>query len=158
MPTGHYERKRRPLADRFWEKVDKQGADECWEWTASTVYYGYGHIVEAGKHLTAHRVSWELHNGPVPEGMCVCHSCDNPACVNPAHLWIGTQAENLRDAFRKGRGPRQWEKTPTGWICKNGHEITEADVEYRESRGWRTCRVCRRARDKAARARRRAAR
>jgi hypothetical protein len=91
----------RPLEERFWEKVAKAGADDCWLWKAGRNQYGYGLI----SHRLAHRVSWEIAYGkPVPPGLVVCHGCDNPACVNPEHLWLGTQRDNLQDMFAKGRG------------------------------------------------------
>lgn len=98
--------KPRPLADRFWEKVRK--TDGCWEWLAYTCKFGYGRIGGVrGQVLDAHRVSWELHNGPIPEGICVLHHCDNPPCTNPDHLFLGTLSDNLADMYAKGRqGPR----------------------------------------------------
>lgn len=97
-----------PLEERFWSKVNKtDNANGCWEWQAGRFGGGYGKI--AVKHngkwtgLYAHRVSYELTHGPIPDGMCVCHSCDNPKCVNPSHLWIGTQIENIKDRDIKGR-------------------------------------------------------
>ena len=96
-----------PLADRFWPKVDKSGGpSSCWLWTAGVVGgTGYGKIQDTrgGRYLRAHRVSWELAHGPIPDGMRVLHRCDNPPCVNPAHLFLGTDADNQHDMRAKGR-------------------------------------------------------
>lgn len=95
-----------PLADRFWAKVDKRGPDECWEWQASRRAGGYGQIQTSSRDrrpAIASRVSWELHNRPLEPGEVVMHLCDNPPCVNPAHLVLGDKAENNRDMARKGR-------------------------------------------------------
>ncbi len=98
------------LEIRFWEKVDKRGPDDCWNWTASCGTAGYGQIGSIGGRgspVGAHRVAWSLHTGKrIPEKKVIMHSCDNKLCCNPAHLRIGTQAENLADMTRKGRARR----------------------------------------------------
>lgn len=96
----------RPLAERFWEKVEIAGPEECWKWLAGCTSDGYGVLTSSeGKQLRAHRVAWGLENGEIPEGLFICHSCDTPLCVNPAHLWPGTHTDNQRDATTKGRSP-----------------------------------------------------
>lgn len=92
---------RRPLAERFWEKVDKSG--ECWIWTGALLKTGYGSIRIDGKAERAHRVAYELTEGKIPNGLLIRHSCDNPKCVNPAHLAPGTKRENTQDALNRGQ-------------------------------------------------------
>lgn len=95
--------------NRFWLKVKK--TDSCWLWTGGKTTFGYGviGIGEDGnyKNIGAHVASWIMHRGRVPKGMCVLHNCpggDNPACVNPEHLWVGTKKQNTQDMVKKGRG------------------------------------------------------
>lgn len=107
MPKGIYQRKLRPLADRFWSKVAIGAPDVCWPWTRTHNGRGYGTVGlgrrEEGRDY-AHRIAWTLTNGPVPSGMDICHCCDNPPCCNPSHLFLGTRAENHSDMMQKGRG------------------------------------------------------
>ena len=105
--NGHSRKgKIEPFSDRFWKKVDKTNPNGCWEWMAYKDEKGYGHIKMPGRNgllKYAHRVSWILTHGDIPEGMEVCHKCDNPRCVNPSHLFLGSHTDNMRDALSKNR-------------------------------------------------------
>lgn len=86
----------------FYSKFKK--AEGCWEWTGAKKPSGYGNFFWEGKYWSAHRFSYTLHIGVIPDGDVVCHRCDNPGCVNPAHLFVGTQLKNITDMITKGRG------------------------------------------------------
>lgn len=120
------------LLDRLLEKIIINEVTDCWEWQGGTNNIGYGMIRDESKMRTAHRVSYEEHNNvKIPAGLCVCHTCDNPSCVNPAHLWLGTMKQNMDDMMNKGRGafwgnngnrppPRLGKKSPTT-NCEHCH-------------------------------------
>lgn len=91
------------LAVRFWSKVDQRAPEACWPWRASRSINGYGRILLNGKLEVAPRIAWAITHGEDPGPYDVCHSCDNPACCNPAHLWRGTRQQNLRDMVKKRR-------------------------------------------------------
>jgi hypothetical protein len=91
------------LSARFWRHVQRRDQDSCWEWTASTFKSGYGQFKVNKISHNAHRVAWELSYGPIPDGMFICHHCDNPLCCNPSHLFVGSPQANMDDMRGKGR-------------------------------------------------------
>jgi hypothetical protein len=110
--------RRRPVVERFWALVRKGAAPgDCWEWTGSRARFGYGRFnlrhydqpsAKNGYAVQAHRLSWEFAHGPIPPGLWVLHRCDNPPCVRPDHLFLGTVGDNVRDAVAKGRLTYEW--------------------------------------------------
>lgn len=117
--------------ERFWPRVNK--TESCWLWIGTRNHYGYGCLKlggRSGRLLTAHRIAFELTHGPIPEGLRVLHTCDVPACVNPAHLYLGTAADNTRDMIDRGRHGwvRHPESVPRG-EQGGGHKLTTADVQ-----------------------------
>jgi DNA-binding XRE family transcriptional regulator len=114
----------RPIKERFWEKVEK--TENCWHWKGCLNNRGYGQISMNGKAVLSHRVSWEIHNGPIPEGLQALHRCDNPICVRPDHLFLGTNSDNHTDMVNKGRcrnGDRKGEMNPTSILKR--YEVDE---------------------------------
>ena len=92
--------------DRFWNAVDKGAGDSCWRWTRPLTGNGYGLMNRDGLTWYAHRLSWTMHAGAIPDGQQVLHRCDNPACVRPDHLFLGTAKDNMEDMAKKGRAMR----------------------------------------------------
>lgn len=116
------------LADRFWSKVEVGEADECWPWLAACKRDGYGlfRVASDESMWNAHRVAWTLTHGEIQGGLFVLHRCDNPPCVNPAHLFLGTHADNMADKVAKGRS-----SFPQPKKQGEGHplaKLTEGDV------------------------------
>jgi hypothetical protein len=133
------------IRERFALRVQKLG-DGCWEWQGYQDPVGYGRFRFRGTMWLAHRVSWVLANGEIPDRLLVCHRCDNPPCVNPGHLFLGTTQDNALDKMSKGR---HWAQKITH--CPAGHEYDHVNTHHRPD-GRRDCRTCRRERIRAKRA------
>lgn len=131
----------RQILTRFWEKVDRRGPDECWEWRGGKYSNGYGRFTVGGTKrmwsYVAHRFAYEISVGPVDSALDLDHLCRNRSCVNPAHLEPVSRAENLRRA-------REFKAPVTH--CRHGHEYTPENT-YVNPKGRRICRTCRRARE-----------
>lgn len=136
---------------RYWSKVNKASEDECWEWSGARNGKGYGQFGLNGKSTSTHRISYTIHHGEIPDGMIICHLCNNPPCVNPRHLYLGTAHDNMRQAVNEGRLAPQ-RKTH----CKNGHEFTPENTIIRNQGNkkgrtsgstYRCCKECKRIHD-----------
>lgn len=136
-PCYHRTRAEAVRGEKFWARVAK--SDGCWEWQGRRHGRGYG---VTGHGIFTHRLSWEVHNGPIPDGLYVLHRCDNRICVRPDHLFLGTALDNARDAMAKDRhcsGVRHANGRKTH--CKNGHAFDESNTRPRRN-GHRDCRAC----------------
>jgi hypothetical protein len=136
MAPGDYEIDPQAIS-RFEDKFIPEPNSGCWLWTAAISGKGYGRFGLGGKSRIASRVSYRIYKGDVPSRMFVCHTCDNPSCVNPDHLWLGSLTDNVRDCAQKGRLQNQ-----RITHCAHGHPY-DAENTYRQTKG-RGCRTCRR--------------
>jgi hypothetical protein len=129
MPSGIYDRM--SPESRYWQRVNKDSENGCWNWTGSVIPGGYGHFYYNNKSIYVHRISYAWHHPMTLDlfnnsKVCVCHSCDNPRCVNPAHLWLGSHADNMRDKREKGRATRG-ESSP----CSKLTELQVLEIRQR---------------------------
>lgn len=134
--------KKEPVKVRFLKRIQdemKKGTDACWEWPGGRLPWGYGRIGNSDDPSLSytHRLSYSIFVGPIPQGMLVCHTCDNPPCCNPKHLFVGTISDNSKDMIAKKRHPQNLPKT----FCKNGHELAVHGKQIKGQNG-RYCGLC----------------
>lgn len=134
--------KRPSFDERLASNIER--GEGCWLWRGARTKLGYGQIERGGQRLLGHRASYEAHVGPIPAGMCVLHRCDNPACVRPDHLFLGTMADNSADMIRKGRGRGQFAPKTR---CDRGHPFTPDNTRMKKD-GAKRCRLCARTADR----------
>lgn len=130
---------RAPTSERFWRYVKK--TKKCWLWIGTRQKPGYGRLgLPGGKRVEyAHRLSWIIHKGPIPVGLKVLHTCDNPPCVRPSHLFLGTHEDNVADMWAKGRQRGQFQRKTH---CKRGHELTPENRYRTPAMSTDACLLC----------------
>lgn len=144
MPRGRYVTEVLPRFESKFIPVTESG---CWLWLRRTSPAGYGHFGRKHGSCQAHRVAWELYKGPIPDGMNVCHVCDVRCCVNPDHLFLGTQQDNMRDCWNKGRSSigsairKAADDRRSRTHCKRGHPFSGKNL-YIKPNGMRACLAC----------------
>lgn len=136
MPIGIYKRKITPWQDRFWDKVEKTAT--CWIWKAAQYPWGYGMINTGDRNMRAHRLSYEMVNGPIPKGLELDHLCRVPSCVRPDHLEAVSHKENMR---RSMAGIISGQMQRAKKLCRNGHSYSGTNLIIRKN-GRRECRTC----------------
>ena len=124
------------FVSRFWSNVKMSSLFDCWTWQRAKTKAGYGVTTNKRKLFYAHRLSWEINFGEIPKDLCVLHKCDNPPCVNPAHLFIGTRADNAKDKIEKGRQPRG--ENVGGSILDKGDVL---QIRKLRREGWKVKRI-----------------
>lgn len=126
-----------PFEQRLWGRIDVGDPAHCWEWQGHLTKNGYGTIHKDGKDIYCHRAAYESKIGPIPEGLCACHKCDNRKCCNPSHIFLGTYADNLHDMAQKGRADHTKNKIGSqhGMAKLNEDQVREIRRLYNGKRG-----------------------